>query len=74
MPLKQEILQTALSQEQTAVFQTYAAQTTALLSDKGIHLERFTDIATCLMARDYKGLGKQTGNGVIEYENRTKSK
>ena len=74
MPLKQEILQTALSQEQTAAYQTYAAQTTALLSDKGTHLERFTDIATCLMARDYKGLGKQTGNGVIEYENRTKSK
>lgn len=26
---------------------------------------RFTDIAYTLMARDYKGLGNQAGNGVI---------
>lgn len=29
-------------------------------------LECFTDIACTLMARDYKGLGNQRGNGVIE--------
>ena len=32
---------------------------------------RFTDTACTLMARDYKGLGNQAGNGVITYE-RTK--
>ena len=32
-------------------------------------IERTTDIAACLMARDYKGLGKiQLGNGVLEWE------
>lgn len=29
-------------------------------------LECFTDIACTLMARDYKGLGNQRRNGVIE--------
>lgn len=37
-----------------------------LLSQRGTHFERKTDIATCLMARDYKGFGNQATNGVIE--------
>lgn len=39
---------------------------TGLLSNYGTKLEKKTDVATCLMARDYKGFGKQTINGVIE--------
>lgn len=39
-----------------------------LLSQRATHFERKTDIATCLMARDYKGFGKQATNGVIEIE------
>lgn len=39
----------------------------ALLSGYGAKLEKLTDVANCLMARDYKGFGNQTGNGVIEF-------
>lgn len=39
---------------------------TVLLSNQGTKLEKKTDIATCLMARDYKGFGNQSMNGVIE--------
>lgn len=40
---------------------------TWLLNNKKI--KKQTDIATCLMARDYKGFGKiQLGNGVIEWK------
>ena len=39
-----------------------------VLSNKGTELERLTDIATTLMARDYKGMGNQGMNGVIEIE------
>jgi DNA (cytosine-5)-methyltransferase 1 len=37
-----------------------------LLSNQGESFESKTDIATCLMARDYKGFGNQVSNGVIE--------
>ena len=37
-----------------------------LLSNQGTKFERKTDIANCLMARDYKGLGNQIGNGIME--------
>ena len=37
-----------------------------MLSTYGTKLEKVTDVATCLMARDYKGFGNQTANGVIE--------
>lgn len=39
---------------------------TVILKNKGTQFEKKTDIATCLMARDYKGYGNQFGNGVIE--------
>ena len=39
---------------------------TVLLSNQGTKLEKKTDIATCLMARDYKGFGNQSMNEVIE--------
>ena len=45
-----------------------------LLSNQGSRFEKKTDIATCLMARDFKGIGNQQANGVIEIENRITSK
>ena len=39
-----------------------------LLKKQGSEFERFTDTATTLMARDYKGFGNQGTNGVIEWK------
>ena len=39
-----------------------------LLKEQGRELEKFTDIASTLMARDYKGFGNQGMNGVIEWK------
>lgn len=39
---------------------------TVLLKQQGTDIDRKTDIATTLMARDYKGFGNQSMNGVIE--------
>lgn len=39
-----------------------------LLKEQGSELEKFTDIASTLMARDYKGFGNQGMNGVIEWK------
>lgn len=39
---------------------------TVLLKKQGSELEKPTDIATTLMARDYKGLANHRSNGVIE--------
>lgn len=36
-----------------------------IVSEQGKRLEKTTDIAVCLMARDYKGFGNQATNGVI---------
>ena len=36
----------------------------------GTKAEKRVNIASTLMARDYKGFGNQGMNGVIEYENR----
>lgn len=38
------------------------------LSNKGNCLKKQTDIATCIMARDYKGFGNQEMTGVFELE------
>lgn len=38
----------------------------AILSEYGTKLEKFTDCAMTIMARDYKGFGKQSTNGVID--------
>jgi len=40
-----------------------------IFSNKGTELEDVTDVATTLMARDYKGFGNQTMTGVIEVQN-----
>ena len=40
---------------------------TVLLKNQCNDFERHTDIATTLMARDYKGFGNQSMNGVIEW-------
>ena len=37
-----------------------------LLSEKGTKMERETDVASTLMARDYKGFGNQAMTGVME--------
>ena len=39
---------------------------TVLLKNQCNDFERHPDIATTLMARDYKGFGNQSMNGVIE--------
>ena len=37
-----------------------------LLRNQGTELEKVTDVSNTLMARDYKGFGNQSMNGVIE--------
>ena len=37
----------------------------AVISAQGRKIERLTDTATTLMARDYKGIGNQGQTGVI---------
>lgn len=39
----------------------------AIISKQGTFLEKKTDIACTLMARDYKGFGNQGMNGIIEF-------
>lgn len=39
-----------------------------LLKEQGSELEKITDIASALMARDYKGFGNQGMNGVIKWK------
>jgi hypothetical protein len=58
----------------TQVSVTSKQMEAVLLSNQGSRFEKKTDIATCLMARDYKGIGNQQSNGVIEIENRITSK
>ena len=41
----------------------------ALLSQKAGKLEKFVDVASTLLARDYKGFGNQATTGVIESKN-----
>ena len=57
---------TALRQDMTQEYQTKKRTEAALLSGQANKINKITDIATCLMARDYKGFGNQTANGVIE--------
>jgi hypothetical protein len=39
-----------------------------LLSNQATQFEKQIDIATTLMAMDYKGFGNQSMNGVIEWK------
>lgn len=63
-----EKLQTASRQDTTAEYQTCGQTETLLLSNQATQIERQTDVATTLMARDYKGFGNQPMNGVIEWK------
>lgn len=63
---EKEPLRTVSRQDMTVEYQTSIQTETWLLNNKRI--ERKTDVATCLMARDYKGFGNQLGNGVVEWK------
>ncbi len=63
-----EKLQTVSRQGMTAEYQTCGQTETLLLSNQATQIEKQIDIATTLMARDYKGFGNQSMNGVIEWK------
>ena len=63
-----EKLQTVLSQDMTVESQTCGQTETLLLRNQATQIEKQIDIATTLMARDYKGFGNQPMNGVIEWK------
>ena len=61
-----EMSQTASKQDMTVESQTKVQMEPWLLNNKKV-ADKKTDIATCLLARDYKGYGNlQFGNGVVE--------
>ena len=61
--------QTASKQDMMQESQTYRQMEAVLLSNQCSKFEKITDIENCLMARDYKGMGNQASNGVIEWQN-----
>lgn len=63
-----EKLQTVSKQNATAEYQTCGQTETLLLSNQATQFEKQIDIATTLMAMDYKGFGNQSMNGVIEWK------
>ena len=63
-----EKLQTVSRQDMTQELVTCGQTETVLLKNQCNDFERHTDIATTLMARDYKGFGNQSMNGVIEWK------
>lgn len=65
--IKQLIDNGTLPQHSRAEFQTCGQTETLLLSNQATQIEKQIDIATTLMARDYKGFGNQPMNGVIEW-------
>ena len=65
---EESILQTALRHEQTEESATIEQKEAVLLRNQGTEFEKFTDVASTLMARDYKGFGNQGMNGVIEWK------
>ena len=67
-PPGKSALQTVSRQDMILESQTGMQQEAVLLKEQGRRFEKKIDIATCLMARDYKGLGNQPGNGVIEWQ------
>jgi len=68
MNQEESISQTASKQGMMQESQTLKRMEAVLLKNCGSELEKITDVATTLLARDYKGLGNQTGNGVIEWQ------
>ena len=65
---QKEKLQTVSRQDMTQEYQTCGQTETVLLKNQCNDFEKHTDIATTLMARDYKGFGNQSMNGVIEWK------
>ena len=65
---EKEMSQTASRQDTIAESQTCGQTETVLLKNQGLEIEKFTDIANTLLARDYKGFDNQGMNGVIEVE------
>ena len=63
-----EKLQTEYQQGTITEFQNAEKLETSLLSNQATKIEKQIDIATTLMARDYKGFGNQPMNGVIEWK------
>ena len=63
---QKEKLQTVSRQAMTQESATCGRTETVLLKGQAAEIGRKTDIATTLMARDYKGFGNQPMNGVIE--------
>ena len=60
--------QTVSKQDMTMESLTCKQMDAVLLSGQGSELEKVTDVANTLMARDYKGFGNQSMNGVLECE------
>ena len=68
MSLEQSTRQIVSRQDMTQESATLRQMEPVLLSCQGSKFEKFTDTATTLMARDYKGFGNQGTNGVIEWK------
>ena len=49
--------------------QTERTREAVLLKNQGSELYKLTDLATTLLARDYKGVANQPFNAVIEVKN-----
>ena len=60
--------QTVSRQDVTAEYQTCGQTETWLLKDMGETADKPIDVAVTLRARDYKGFGNQSMNGVIEWK------
>lgn len=65
---KNVLFQIVSQQDKTEEYLTRCRLETVLLKNQATEFEKQTDIATTLMARDYKGFGNQAGNGVIEWK------
>lgn len=46
----------------------YRPAATLLLSEQGKKVDKYTEVANTIMARDYKGFGNQAMNGVLEWK------
>ena len=61
-------LQTVSRQGMTQESVIFGQTETVLLKNQCNDFEKHTYIATTIMARDYKGFGNQSMNGVIEWK------
>lgn len=63
-----EKFQTVSRLDMTVESQICGQRETLLLSNQATQIEKQIDVATTLVARDYKGFGNQPMNGVIEWK------